>query len=65
MMKTYTDTEGREHLEISLCPGCIDDLEDYNPYIDSKGETIPLERIHPIETDIKHCHNTIITKGGK
>lgn len=62
MVRRYEDESGNEHIEIELCAGCIEDLKEYNPYIDSKGNTIPLERIHPIEVDIAHCHNTLITK---
>lgn len=62
MSRRYKDAAGNEHIEIPLCKGCIEDLQEYNPYIDSEGRDIPLERIHPIEVDIEHCENTIITK---
>lgn len=50
---------------LHLCKGCIEDLKEYNPYIDDNGNTIPIEDMEIIETDIKHCENTNLFKKSK
>jgi hypothetical protein len=44
-------------IKIKLCKGCINDLKDYNPYIDDKGRTIPLDELDIIEVNLKDCDN--------
>lgn len=31
-----------ERHKIYLCKNCVEQLKEYNPYVDEKGETIPL-----------------------
>lgn len=64
MYKHFVNKKRQECVEVSLCKGCIDDLEDYNPYVDANGETISIDRIIIHEVDQKHCNNTIIVQGG-
>lgn len=43
---------------INLCKGCIEDLSQHNPYIDKKGNTIPIDDLQiNVVTDIKDCDN--------
>jgi len=47
----------KKYLHIELCSGCIDMLEEYNPYIYPNGDGVPLENIVPIVVGIKDCCN--------
>lgn len=43
---------------INLCKGCIEDLSQHNPYIDKKGNTIPIDDLQiNVVTNIKDCDN--------
>jgi len=50
--------EMRKDLVVFRCKGCIEDLKDLNPYVDSKGKAIPLDRIEVIEVPNEFCENT-------
>lgn len=60
MNKIYKNAVGQECLVISLCSGCLQDLQEYNPYIDSQGNRIPLERIIIVPVSQKECENTLL-----
>lgn len=62
MIKHFHNILGEECILIPLCKGCIKDLEEYNPYVDSEGHTIPLNRILVKEVPQSQCENTIIVK---
>ena len=47
----------KQILEIPLCEGCADDLQEYNPYIYPNGDGVPLENIRIIPVEIKDCAN--------
>ena len=43
---------------IKLCQGCVDDLQEYNPYIDECGNTIPVEKLDILLVHtIEECDN--------
>ena len=47
----------RKNLVVFRCKNCIDDLKEYNPYVDKNGKTIPLSMIEIIEVDKEFCEN--------
>ena len=50
----------RKDLVVFRCKGCIEDLKEYNPYVDAEGNTIPLDRIEVIEVPKEFCENSEI-----
>ena len=50
----------RKDLVVFRCKGCIEDLKEYNPYVDAEGKTIPLDRIEAIEVPKEFCENSEI-----
>lgn len=50
----------RKDLVVFRCKGCIEDLKEYNPYTDAKGNIIPLDRIEVIEVPKEFCENAEI-----
>ena len=50
---------------IELCEGCVKDLKEYNPYIYENGDSVPLERIKPIEVALADCCNCEVNLGNK
>lgn len=64
MLKPYEKfvKNRKTHVRLCLCKGCIDDLDEYNPYVDDDGKQIPRENIETIEVSQKLCYNTLITK---
>lgn len=45
---------------INLCKGCIEDLKEYNPYVDDNGVTLPLNELTINEVPIKQCDNYLL-----
>ena len=41
----------RKDLVVFRCKSCIEDLKEYNPYVDKEGKKIPLDRIEVIEVE--------------
>lgn len=50
----------RKDLVVFRCKSCIEDLKEYNPYADAKGNTIPVDRIEVIEVPKEFCENAEI-----
>lgn len=48
----------KEKMVVFRCKGCIEDLQEYNPYINKSGEPIALENIICIEVQMEICENT-------
>ena len=48
----------KEKMVVFRCRHCIDDLKEYNPYINEKGEGIPLANVICIEVPDEICENT-------
>lgn len=44
-------------MKIRLCKGCIDQLREYNPYIDDNGSTIPIDKLDIEVVPLKECDN--------
>ncbi len=55
----------RKDLVVFRCKGCIEDLKGYNPYVDAKGNPIPLDRIEVIEVPKEFCENAEINLNSK
>lgn len=47
-----------EKMVVFRCAGCIEDLKDHNPYVNTANESIPLENIICIEVPKEKCENT-------
>lgn len=45
---------------INLCKGCIEDLKEYNPYIDDNGVTLSLNELTINEVPLEQCDNYLI-----
>lgn len=45
----------RKDLVVFRCKSCIEDLKEYNPYVDKEGKKIPLDRIEVIEVEKDFC----------
>ena len=50
----------RKDLVVFRCKGCIEDLKEYNPYVDAEGKPIPLDRIEVVEVPKEFCENSEI-----
>lgn len=51
---------------IKLCRGCVEALNDYNPYVDDTGQTIPIEELQIVIVDkIQRCDNYKIVRRKK
>lgn len=48
----------KEKVVVFRCKNCIEDLKEYNPYINENGEGIPLENVICIEVPYEKCENT-------
>ena len=48
----------KEKMVVFRCKGCIEDLQEYNPYINKSGEPIALENIICVEVPMEICENT-------
>lgn len=44
-------------MKIRLCKNCIEALKEYNPYIDSNGNTLPIEQLDIKEVPKQRCDN--------
>lgn len=47
-----------KQLVVYLCEGCMEMLNEYNPYIDKDGNEIPIEDLEIIQVDVDECDNT-------
>lgn len=45
---------------INLCKGCIEDLKEYNPYVDDNGVLIPLNELTINEVPLEQCDNYLL-----
>lgn len=45
---------------INLCKGCIEDLKDYNPYVDDNEVSIPLNELNINEVPLEKCDNYLL-----
>ncbi len=61
-MKKYIQTSQGIGLKIDLCKGCVEMLDEYNPYITADGKQIPRELIEINIVSIEKCDNYLITK---
>lgn len=52
----------KQILKLNLCAGCIEDLDEYNPYIYPDGRPVPRENIVITKTTIENCDNTKCVK---
>ena len=57
--------EEKERYKIHLCKGCINELNEYNPYIDDKGNTIPVNQLDIEVVSKEQCDNFKLTKTKK
>jgi len=48
----------KEKMVVFRCAGCIEDLKEYNPYVNKEKEPIALENIICIEVPQNKCENT-------
>lgn len=55
---TFDNDNVVDGILIELCKGCIEDLDNYNPYIYDNKETIPLDNIIISKVGVKYCNNT-------
>lgn len=43
--------------KLNLCKNCIEDLKEYNPYVDKNGNTIPITQLDIKEVSKQCCDN--------
>ena len=55
----------RKDLVVFRCKSCIEDLKEYNPYVDKEGKKIPLDRIEVIEVEKDFCEYSEINLNSK
>lgn len=44
-------------LTVHLCEGCINNLKEYNPYVDENGNEIPMEELEIKKVSQEKCDN--------
>ena len=44
-------------LKLNLCKNCIEDLKNYNPYVDKDGRLIMIEELDITEVPTEECIN--------
>lgn len=51
-----------KNIKIHLCQNCVNQLKEYNPYIDDKGNIIPVNKLNIEIVSKEKCDNFKLTK---